>query len=536
MNKLILLLILSIIIGVCVSFNPSKDTLFFEDFQDLGKSSSKWIKSSNQEYSGVIGFKAANDPIDENDNGLVLTQAGKRYAITYQLSHAIDNTNKELIVQYELQFQEGVTCSGGYIKLYTDREDFNVETVDSNTPYSIMFGADVCGSNDRIHFIVRHRNPITNVHEEKLITAKPSVRKDRVSHIYTLIIRPDNTFTIKVDDESVLDGSFHDSFTPAFNPPKEIDDPTDSKPSDWVDDAEIPEPGATKPDDWDEDQPLRINDPQAVKPSDWLDNEPFLISDPSETQPPEWNEEDDGEWEAPSIENPKCASGQCGEWVIPTIANPLYKGKWSAPMVANPLYKGEWKPRQIANPSYFNVENPYIVEPIIAVGIEVLSNTRDILFDNFIITHSQEEAQQLLQENWKEKHTIQKERQAAKNAEDAKKLDPSQGDIFETIKFYLTLFQSEANQNPLLYLVGFSSLLLPIVFCFTRSKKPSSKKVKSDDDNNSTSTTTTNTSVTKESVSIQDKPTIESEESDESDEDNETTKKSTVTKRTNKVK
>ncbi|KAK5574563.1 hypothetical protein RB653_009816 [Dictyostelium firmibasis] len=535
MNKLILLLILSIIIGVSISFTPSKDTLFFEDFQDVSKSSSKWIRSSNKEYSGIVEFKAANDPVDASDNGLVLTEGGKRYAISYELSKPIDNSNKELIVQYELQFQEGVTCSGGYIKLYTDREDFNIEQVNSNTPYSIMFGADVCGSNDRIHFIVRHQNPHTLLHEEKLITAKPSVRKDKISHIYTLIIRPDNTFTIKVDNESVLDGNFHDSFTPAFNPPKEIDDPTDSKPSDWVDEAQIPEPGATKPDDWDEDQPKRITDPDATKPSDWLDNEPLLIVDPSETQPAEWNEEDDGEWEAPSIENPKCVSGQCGEWVAPTIVNPLYKGKWEAPLIANPAYIGEWKPKQIPNPQYFNVENPYIVDPIVAVGIEVLSNTRDLLFDNFIITHSQEEAQQLLQENWKEKHTAQKERQAIKDAEEAKKLDPSNGDLLETIKFYLALFQTEANQNPLLYLVAFSSLLLPIVFCFTRSKKPSQKKLKSDDDLvDTTSTSTTTTTVIKESVSIQDKPTIESEESD--DDDDETTKKSTVTKRTNKVK
>jgi hypothetical protein len=29
-----------------------------------------------------------------------------------------------------------------------------------------------------------------------------------------------------------------EEFEPAFNPPKEIDDPEDKKPSDWVDDAE----------------------------------------------------------------------------------------------------------------------------------------------------------------------------------------------------------------------------------------------------------------------------------------------------------
>jgi hypothetical protein len=36
--------------------------------------------------------------------------------------------------------------------------------------------------------------------------------------------------------------------TPPINPPKEIDDPTDSKPADWVDEATIDDPDAKKPD------------------------------------------------------------------------------------------------------------------------------------------------------------------------------------------------------------------------------------------------------------------------------------------------
>ena len=42
------------------------------------------------------------------------------------------------------------------------------------------------------------------------------------------------------------------SMLPSVNPPKEIDDPDDKKPEDWVDEAKIDDPEATKPDDWDE--------------------------------------------------------------------------------------------------------------------------------------------------------------------------------------------------------------------------------------------------------------------------------------------
>ena len=57
-------------------------------------------------------------------------------------------------------------------------------------------------------------------------------------------------------------------------------------------------------------------------------------------QPEDWDTEEDGEWEAPQVPNPKCASAPgCGEWTRPMKPNPEYKGKWSAPMIDNPAYK-----------------------------------------------------------------------------------------------------------------------------------------------------------------------------------------------------
>ena len=37
---------------------------------------------------------------------------------------------------------------------------------------------------------------------------------------------------------------------PAINPPKEIDDPKDFKPSEWVDEEMIDDPEAKKPEGW----------------------------------------------------------------------------------------------------------------------------------------------------------------------------------------------------------------------------------------------------------------------------------------------
>ena len=76
----------------------------------------------------------------------------------------------------------------------------------------------------------------------------------KTSTLYTLIVRPDQSFEIKIDGESTRNGTLHEDFTPSVNPEAEIDDADDKKPEDWVDEARIADPEATKPEDWDEDR------------------------------------------------------------------------------------------------------------------------------------------------------------------------------------------------------------------------------------------------------------------------------------------
>lgn len=103
--------------------------------------------------------------------------------------------------------QNGLDCGGGYIKIYEATEDFNASAVTPNTPYIIMFGPDHCGSTDKVHFILRFRNPATDTWEEKHLTNAPRPASDKLSHLYTLIIRADGTFTIKIDNKDVRSGS-----------------------------------------------------------------------------------------------------------------------------------------------------------------------------------------------------------------------------------------------------------------------------------------------------------------------------------------
>jgi calnexin len=52
------------------------------------------------------------------------------------------------------------------------------------------------------------------------------------------------------------------------------------------------------------------------------------------------DDEIDGTWEAPSIDNPLCQTAPgCGKWTPSMIPNPAYKGSWSAPLIDNPNYR-----------------------------------------------------------------------------------------------------------------------------------------------------------------------------------------------------
>lgn len=240
------------------------------------------------------------------------------------------------------------------------------------SPYIIMFGPDKCGATNKVHFIFRHKNPVSGEYEEKHLDGAPTAEINKLTNLYTLVVQPDQTFEILINNEVTVNGSLLENFTPPVNPEKEIDDAEDKKPETWVDEKEIVDPAATKPEDWDEDAPFEIVDAEATQPEDWLVDEPRTIPDPEATLPEDWDEEEDGAWDPPVIPNPKCdeASG-CGPWEAPMIRNPAYKGKWSAPKIDNPAYKGEWAPRKIKNPNWFEDKTPANFEPMGAVSFEV---------------------------------------------------------------------------------------------------------------------------------------------------------------------
>lgn len=411
-------------------FVPTKaDALFLEQFTPGWESRWATSKSSKLQrgteefkYDGVWSVEEPTVfPGLAGDEGLTMKSKAKQHAISTLFDEPITFDGKEpFVVQYEVKMQNGLSCGGAYIKLLrSDGNELSTESFGDTTPYTIMFGPDRCGPDNKLHFIFHHRNPKTGKYEEKQLKIPPHAKVSKVSALYTLIVNPDNTFDIQVDQESVLKGNLLEDFTPPVNPPKEIDDPTDKKPASWVDEAEIPDPKAKKPADWDEDAPRMIRDPNAKKPSDWYEDEPLMIPDPEAVQPEEWDVEEDGEWVAPPVVNPKCedAAG-CGPWTPPMVSNPNYRGKWTPPMIANPKYKGEWAPRKIANKDYFEDAHPNRFAPIGGVGFELWTMDDGILFDNIFIGRDPKEAERFAAETFRVKLPLEQNREVETQKKD----------------------------------------------------------------------------------------------------------------------
>jgi len=340
-------------------------------------------------------------------------------------------------VQYELQLKNGLSCGGAYLKLLTASKELALDGFHASTPYTIMFGPDKCGTTDKVHFIMRHKSPVTGEYEEKhLVTPPIPNTSDKLTHLYTAIVGADNSVKILVDNEEKKSVSLLSTtdFAPAINPPTEIDDPEDKKPEAWVDEAKIDDPAASKPDEWDEDAPRMIDDPDAEKPDAWVDDAPLKVPDPASEKPGDWDEDEDGEWEAPIVDNPACKPAGCGEWKAPTIANPDYKGKWFAPKIDNPDYIGVWGPKQIANPNFFEDKEPHAMSPIGGIGIELWTMQNGILFDNILVSTDPSVAKALATGTFVKRKVVE---DAAKKEKDRAKASEGEGGFLKKAQFFV---------------------------------------------------------------------------------------------------
>merc|ERR1712227_547483 len=319
----------------CVAL-ASAEVYFEADFS--GDWESRWIQSEAKADYGMMKVSSGKYYGDEEaGKGLQTSQDAKFYAISAKTKE-FSNEGKTLVVQFSVKHEQDIDCGGGYLKLGA----YEPEKFEGSSKYNIMFGPDICGSSTKkTHVIFNYK--------EKNLDKKKEVRaeSDTLSHLYTLIVKPDNTYEVQIDMNKVDSGSLTDGWD--FLEPKQIRDPDEKKPADWVDEAEIDDPEDKKPEGHD-DIPAKIADPKAKKPDDWDD-------------------ESDGAWEAPQIDNPE--------------------------------YKGAWEAKLIDNPKYVADDTLYKYDAFSTVGIDIWQVKSGTIFDNILITDDVDYAKSHGEKTWK---------------------------------------------------------------------------------------------------------------------------------------
>lgn len=320
------------------------DVYFEENFLD-DKWKDTWVYSEHKDKEfGKFEWTAGkffNDA--EADKGLQTSQDARFYALSHKFK-PFSNKDKPMVIQFSVKHEQNIDCGGGYLKVFDC--SLNQKDMHGESPYLIMFGPDICGpGTKKVHVIFSYKG------KNHLIKKEVRCKDDVFTHMYTLVVRPDNTYEVLIDNEKVESGNLEDDWD--FLPPKKIKDPSAKKPEDWDERATIADPDDKKPEDW--DKPEHIPDPDATKPDDWDD-------------------EMDGEWEPPMIDNP------------------AYKGEWSPKQIDNPAYKGVWQHPEIDNPEYTADSAIYLREEVCTVGLDLWQVKSGTIFDNFLITDDLEYA------------------------------------------------------------------------------------------------------------------------------------------------
>jgi calreticulin len=352
--------------------------IFFEEtFSDGDAWESRWVQSEHKDDLGqfiVSSGKFYGDK--EKDKGLQTSQDAKFYAISAKHT-PVSNKDKPLVIQFSVKHEQNIDCGGGYVKLFDcgmDQKDMHGES-----PYNIMFGPDICGpGTKKVHVIFSHKG------KNHLVKKDIRCKDDVFSHLYTLVVQPDGTYEVLIDNEKAESGSLEDDWD--FLPPKKIKDPEAKKPEDWDDRAKIDDPEDSKPEDW--DKPEHIPDPDATKPEDWDDDM-------------------DGEWEPPMIDNPE------------------YKGEWKPRQIDNPAYKGAWVHPEIDNPEYNADEAKDLgkYDEFCKVGLDLWQVKSGTIFDNFIITDDVAEAKKHAEDHWGATKDAEKAMKDAQDEEERKKAE-----------------------------------------------------------------------------------------------------------------
>lgn len=134
---------------------------FLEQFTDDW--ATRWTASEatkktpvGSETFSYVGKWEVEDPsisVVDGDKGLVAKSKAAHHAISAPFAEPIDFKKKPLVVQYEVKYQKGGNCGGGYLKLLEDGFQTSGKEFSDTTPWVVMFGPDLTCPGTKVSYI-----------------------------------------------------------------------------------------------------------------------------------------------------------------------------------------------------------------------------------------------------------------------------------------------------------------------------------------------------------------------------------------------
>ncbi|GKC47997.1 calreticulin isoform X1 [Tanacetum coccineum] len=322
---------------------------------------SRWVKSDWKKEDNMAGewnYTSGKWNGDANDKGIQTSEDYRFYAISAEYPE-FSNKDKTLVFQFSVKHEQKLDCGGGYMKLLSG--DVDQKKFGGDTPYSIMFGPDICGyDTKKVHAILTYNG------ENKLS------RRNVPCENQTQLFHQCYTFIPHAHGSSYHNPHRYEEQTGSLYSERDLLPQSDQGPpsNNWEDKEFIDDPEDKKPEGYD-DIEKEIPDPKPER-SRRLDRRGKMASD------------------------------------LPTIPNPEYKGPWKAKKIKNPNYQGKWKAPMIDNPDFKDDPDLYVFPKLKYVGIELWQVKSGTLFDNVLICDDPEYAKQLVEETWAKQKDAEK--------------------------------------------------------------------------------------------------------------------------------
>ena len=88
-------------------------------------------------------------PCSHHARSSQVPEKARHYGIATGLPETVDPA-AGLVLQYDLKISDGITCGGAYLKFLTADADIKFEELKDDSPYTVMFGPDKCGSTNKV--------------------------------------------------------------------------------------------------------------------------------------------------------------------------------------------------------------------------------------------------------------------------------------------------------------------------------------------------------------------------------------------------